>query len=153
MLGSIFKATLDVLLNQSSEDASWDKDNKELYVFLNGLSFKSLRFPPAWATEPTDADEKSLICKGCHQFLDGDDGKGMYMHSLILDMSSARDRWHLDCVPCRLCKRSTSRQSHVGNFGSFKCEKESCGFESEFLFIPHYYQIVCGMWLSWSIVA
>jgi hypothetical protein len=152
----MFKANLDVLLKQSGEDTSWDKDNDELYVFLTDLSVtKSPRFPLVWATEPTDADEQSLVCKACHQFLDGDDGKGMYMHGLTFDISSARDRWHPGCVPCRLCNNSTSSlgRSHAGNLRSFKCEQKSCGFISQFLFIPHYYQIVCGMWLSWSILA
>jgi hypothetical protein len=153
MLESIFKANLDVLLKQSSEDASWDMDNEELDVFLTHLSVtKSSCFPLVWDTEPTDADEQSLICKECHQFLDGDDGKGMYMHGQLFDISSARDRWHPNCVPCRLCSKSISSlgRVHVGNLGLFKCEQESCGFESQFLFIPHYYQIVCRMWLSWS---
>ncbi|KIL88001.1 hypothetical protein FAVG1_08883 [Fusarium avenaceum] len=46
MLGSIFRANLDVLLKQSNGDASWDKDNQKLDSFLaNADVMESLDFP------------------------------------------------------------------------------------------------------------
>ncbi|KAH7256248.1 hypothetical protein BKA59DRAFT_521537 [Fusarium tricinctum] len=64
ILVSIFEANLNVLLNQSSGDTSWDKDNEKLYAFLTNLSAtKSPSFPPVWATEPTSADEQGLLLK------------------------------------------------------------------------------------------
>lgn len=155
MLGSIFRANLDVLLKQSNGDASWDKDNQKLDSFLaNADVMESLDFPLVWTTEPTSADKQCLICKGCHQFLAVDDGKEIYMHGIILDLSSARDRWHPDCVPCLRCNKSTSGlgRRDVENLEWFKCEQKSCGFISKFRFIPGYYHIVCGMWLSWRMV-
>jgi hypothetical protein len=152
---SIFEANLNVLLNQSSGDTSWDKNNEKLYAFLTNLSAtKSPSFPPVWATEPTSADEQGLVCKQCQYSFEDDDRKDICMHTLIYDMSSARDRWHPDCMSCHICHMPISilEQSHVANFLSFKCEKDSCSFGSEFTSIPHYYQVVRGMWLSWRVV-
>lgn len=154
-LESIFKDCLGALLYQNEGGVSWDKGNEKLDLFLSSLSnIDSSRFPLNWTIEPTDSDKQSLICKQCHKPLDYSGSIGMYMEDWIIDMSPERGRWHPDCLPCRLCKKSISNpgKPHVKNLASFKCEKESCGFISEFLFIPSYYQIVCGMWLSWSVV-
>ncbi|KAF5680771.1 GTPase-activating protein [Fusarium heterosporum] len=154
MLQALFVANLDVLMNRCLEGASWDADNQKLVFFLSILAATDIELlPPEWGSEPTTEDEQRLRCKECKKSLESK-GKGAYTTESGLDSLPRHGQSHPDCFRCSGCQRpiSTHAREQIENYGYYKCDQGSCTFVGKVRFIPPYFAIACGMWLSWSVV-